>query len=410
MDDKEGDQALRTWGHIIKQTLVARTDLGYLIPIELYPNTELAKTAQQHFKQINNLYALTVQDEDFQAAVANYVLGVQNLLPDEAQFFYDFLNRFQKGKNANLIGKALESLESTPKAPYIYLDGAGVETMDGAKVGILNANLLFMPKYLTYYFGGVRSWEKRMRDIVKSLRRKNSDVIALQEIHDEESAFALFRTLKHQYPYFYLNIGVDNAVVDPEEISMNSGLFIASKHPIANPKFVRFQAEGRQKGIHKGFFYGTLIVNGKPFCYLISTHLNHDNETAARVREEEAQMIVSTIESLQKVLPLPALVVGDLNVSYGTQEWENSTLNQAFIDGYTSKKPTCTDYFNDLVWTPIKERSKVKARNYIYDYALVCRTHPMSIKSKVFPLYQIDKPTDALSDHQGIFSELKLPQ
>ena len=127
-----------------------------------------------------------------------------------------------------------------------------------------------------------------------------------------------------------------------------------------------------------------------------------------RVREEEAQMIVSTIETLQKAMPLPAIVVGDLNVSYGTQEWEDSTLNKAFVDGYTSKKPTCTDYFNDLVWTPIKERSQVKVVNYIYDYALMYRNHAVQIKSQVFPFYHLDKPTEALSDHQGIFSEIKV--
>ena len=32
LEEKEGAQALRVWGWIIKQTLVSRTDLGYLIP------------------------------------------------------------------------------------------------------------------------------------------------------------------------------------------------------------------------------------------------------------------------------------------------------------------------------------------------------------------------------------------
>lgn len=408
LNDKDGAQALRTWGHIIKQTLIARTDLGYLIPHELYQDTELAKTALQHYEQVNNLYSQAVKDEDFQNAIANYVLGVRDLLPDEAQFFYDFLSRFPTGKNVTLISQALESLSSTPKASYIYLEGTGSKEVGAEKVSILNANLLFMPGNLTYYFGGIRPWESRMRDLVKTLRKKNSDVVCLQEIHDEESAFALFRVLRRQYPYFYLNIGVDNAVMDPDEISMNSGLFVASKYPLSDPKFVRFQSDGRQKGIHKGFFYGTLSVNKKPYCYLISTHLNpHDNETAVRVREEEAQMIVEEIESLQKALPLAAVVVGDLNVSYGTNEWKSSTLSQAFIEGYSNKHPTCTDYFNDLVWTPVKLRSKVKNKDYIYDYALVYRVHPLSIESEVFPLYRLDEPADALSDHQGIFSQIK---
>ncbi|WP_420421907.1 endonuclease/exonuclease/phosphatase family protein [Simkania sp.] len=408
LEGKEGAQALRAWGENIKQTLVGRTDLGYLIPYELYPDTEFAKTSLQHYEQINNLYARTVKDEDFQNAIANYVLGVKDLLPDEAQFYYDFLSRFQGGANADLISKALDNLTSTPKAPYIYLEGTGAKKVEGAEISILNANLLFMPQDLTYYFGGVRHWKARILQIAKALKKKNSDIVCLQEIHDEESAFALFRALKRQYPYFYLNVGTDNAVIDPDEISMNSGLFVASKYPILEPRFIRFESEGRQKGIHKGFFYGTIVLNEKPFCYLISTHLNpHDNETAIRVREEEAQMIVQTIETLQKDLPLPAIVVGDLNVSYGTQEWKSSSLSRLFIDGYSKKHPTCTDYFNDLVWTPIKMRSKVKNKDYIYDYALMYHAFPIAIESEVFHLYRLDDPTGALSDHQGIFSQIK---
>lgn len=411
LEEKEGAQALRVWGWIIKQTLVSRTDLGYLIPYELYKETELAKTSLRHYEQINNLYSKVVKDEAFQNAIANYVLEVKNLLPDEAQFFYNFLNRFQSGVNGDLVSKALESLASTPKAPYCYLEGTGMKKEGAAEITILNANALFMPHNLTYYFGGIAPWETRVQRIAKVIKKKNCDIVCLQEIHDEESAFVLFRTLKRQYPYFYLNIGADNAVVDPDEISMDSGLFVASKYPILEPRFVRFESDGRQKGIHKGFFYGTLVLNEKPFCYLISTHLNpHDNETAIRVREEEAQMIVQTIETLQKDLPLPAIVVGDLNVVYGSQEWKNSILNRAFIDGYSNKHPTCTDYFNDLVWTPIRERSQVKNKDYIYDYALMYHAFPLVIESEVVPLYKLDEPTEALSDHQGIFSVIKVGQ
>jgi hypothetical protein len=237
LEEKEGAQALRIWGRIIKQTLVGRTDLGYLIPYELYKETELAKTSLHHYKQINNLYSEVVKDEGFQNVIANYVLSVKDLHPDEAQFFYDFLNRFQSGANADLVSTALDSLASIPKTPYCYLEGTGMKKIGGAEITILNANVLFMPHNLTYYFGGIRPWETRIQQIAKALKKKNSDIVCLQEIHDEESAFALFRVLKRQYPYFYLNIGADNAVVDPDEISMNSGLFVASKYPILEPTF-----------------------------------------------------------------------------------------------------------------------------------------------------------------------------
>jgi len=237
--------------------------------------------------------------------------------------------------------------------------------------------------------------------------KKNADVVCLQEVHDEESAYALFRKIKHIYPYFYINIGADVAVVNPNHIALNSGLFVASKYLINNPQFERFQVEGMQEGIHKGFFSGTLIVDNKPFCYLLSTHLNpFDNDEAKRIRENETKVIVAKIKALQQQAPLPAILVGDLNVNWGSAEWKRSLLNRAFTNAYQDKHPTCTDYFNDLVWTHPKQRDQVKKVNYIYDYALVFKTHLLNIESHMAPLYHLNKPTSALSDHQGIFSKI----
>jgi len=46
LNDNDGARAINLWGQNVKLTMISRTQLGYLIPVELYEGTELAQLAK----------------------------------------------------------------------------------------------------------------------------------------------------------------------------------------------------------------------------------------------------------------------------------------------------------------------------------------------------------------------------
>ena len=409
LENNEPGKAIRAWDKAAEFTIVSRTKFGYVIPSELHEEVMLVDLAKHYLRRTDTLFNQIVSEPSFKKSLCSFCLKSENLLPHEAHFFKSMLEKLQQKESSLLLEQAIHHVAQFQRAPFIFLKGRGKKREKGSMVTILSGNVLFMPDLFTYFFGGVSSWVQRVDALASLFIEKGADVICLQEVHDGESAYQLYDRLKNDYAYFHMNIGTDHAVLNSEELSLNSGLFIASKLPIEDPDFKKYDVEGMQKGIHKGYFYGVLQSKQTPLCYLISTHLNpFENEVATRVRETEAQEVVAKIKEMRTIYPLPSLLVGDLNINWGSQEWKNSILSQTFFDVYEEKAFTCTDTFNDLVWTIPKERDKVVKEGHICDYALVDRESSLKMRSTICPFYLLEKPTEALSDHQGIFTEITL--
>jgi len=389
LEKGDGGAAIKLWNQATTLTQVMRTQLGYLLPHALYPEMQIATISSQEYDRINAHFIKSVGNTEFKQKVEHfYDRFGKKLAPSETYFFTTLLGWEAKG------------------TPYTFLKGEAKEKRGVYPLTVMNANVLFMPDGYPYFFGGVAPWPDRIDALCALFKEKHPDILCLQEVHEEKSAAKLYEHLKNLYPYFYLDIGQKNVTTNPDALALNSGLFVASMYPLENPQFVPYTLEGRQEGINKGYFSAKVLVNRKPFCILYNTHLNpFDTPTAIKVREEEAQLL---IESMQGGA-LPILLVGDLNLSWGSEEWKHSSLKKEFINAYpTSAGPTCTDYFNDLVWSAPRERRFVVKENYIYDYALIYKENPLMIQSSQVPLYDLDKPSEALSDHQAIWSSLSI--
>lgn len=292
--------------------------------------------------------------------------------------------------------------------PFTYLEGQG---KIGAKKPFLttfNANFLFMPDDYTWFFGGCSRWDNRIDALCGVIFKENPDIVCLQEIHDVDSGYALYERLRGSYCHFYLNIGQGDYTRDPEMIMMNSGLFVASRYPIKDPSFIPFRQEGRQWQINKGFFHGTVMVGGEAFCQLYTSHLNpFDDETAQKVRWEQAQEIALSMKKLQTVDPAPAFLLGDLNVKKHSPEWNISPLSKEFTHHCTGNQNTCTDTLDAIVHARKDERDRVTKKEHLCDYALIYQDSSGAIESRVIPLYDLSDPAQAISDHQGIFSTMR---
>lgn len=292
--------------------------------------------------------------------------------------------------------------------PFTYLEGEGKEGEKKQFLTTFNANFLFMPDDYTWFFGGCSRWEKRVDELCGVIFRENPDIVCLQEIHDVDSGYGLYERLKGSYPHFYLNIGQGDYTKAPEKIMMNSGLFVASRYPIKDPSFVPFRQEGRQWQINKGFFHGTVMVGEEAFCQLYTSHLNpFDDETAQKVRWEQAEEIALSMKKMQTVDPMPGFLLGDLNVNKTSTEWAHSPLSKEFTHHCPGNQETCTDTLDHIVHSPLNAREGIPKEGHICDYALMYQGSTGTIVSRVVPLYDLSQPERALSDHQGIFSEIR---
>lgn len=312
----------------------------------------------------------------------------------------------KKGEAGACIGELMQiKLPQPPEArPFTFLKGDASEKQgDKARLTTFNANILFMPDDYTWFFGGVSNWEKRKDAVANIILNVDADVVSLQEEHVTEGAIALYERLKGTYAYFYINVGQADHTQDLQSIRMNSGLFVASKYPIEGMNFVPYLVEGRQEGINKGFLEGTVMISGEPFCQLYHTHLNpFENETAYRVRKEEAELLVDSMEKKD----LFSVALGDMNVNMGSKEWKNSPLSQKFICNYPpGEGATCTDTLGWIVERPQADRQGIEHEGHICDYALVyLKSSPVNIVSHQVKFYDLDVPEQAVSDHQGVFS------
>ncbi|MCB1110858.1 MAG: endonuclease/exonuclease/phosphatase family protein [Chlamydiia bacterium] len=389
---------------------VSSTEVSDLAICELKGSFEKIPYIKELLPKDLSAYTQEVRDQvTFLLHSGQWHHAMESLQVAKAKLGYLIPKYFpDKGGEAEACLNVLRSitLPSPPEAPaFTYLKGDAPEKGERSTITTLNANVLFMPDDYTWFFGGVRRFEERVDEVAAILLQENADVISLQEVHSIDAAYALYERLKGQYAHFYFNIGPDDLTQDLDAIQMNSGLFVASRDPIAHPRFIPFTMEGRQVGINKGFFEGTLMVGGKPFGQLYHTHLNpFETPVAQRVRKEEAEMIVASMEHF----PLFSVLLGDLNVNEGSKEWLDSPLSQKFIHNYPpGEGPTCTDTLGSIVETPREDRKGFEPEGHVCDYALLFpKASEVTITSRQVKFYDLEDPERAASDHQGVFSTI----
>lgn len=153
-------------------------------------------------------------------------------------------------------------------------------------------------------FGGVFNISRRIKDIIKDLKKDPCDILLFQEAHSIRVINELYRNLKEEYPYFYVNIGARTLL--PLSLEQNSGLFIASKHEIKNIEFFSFDKKcfplkllngnGSQSFVNKGFCKFTLKNSNT--C-IINTHLPPSSNHIKNIKKK-LKKILSTSNYKQK--------------------------------------------------------------------------------------------------------------
>ncbi len=293
------------------------------------------------------------------------------------------------------------------KKPFTYRVGNAQEKhlKENEKISVFTCNVCFVAGGFSLPFGGVKLWHDRIDDVVGKIKSSTSDVVCLQEVNDVEACYSLYEKLKDEYAYFCFNIG-------PEILSQNSGIFVASKYPIQDAKFTPFDTGiGLQKAVNKGFFDFNISSEDRVIARIVATHLPPSKDDQNPTKEEKIQRenaLNLIVQDLEKEKSYPSILVGDMNLVWGSDEYRNSAFPRDFVDPYNDKRSqteekdsTCaTDYLIDYEW-----KGKIeKPCPAIVDYALLYNKDDdtYSVNSSLCPMFDYTKPEEALSDHQAL--------
>jgi endonuclease/exonuclease/phosphatase family metal-dependent hydrolase len=307
-----------------------------------------------------------------------------------------------------LPGIGIKSFASAiQKHPYLSLkqDIPGKILPKDSTFSLLSWNICGVTAGYSISDGGVLPWSYRLERIVQSIVDANADVNCLYEVFDIQTAVVIADKLKEKgYKHCYYNIG-------PKAVGVSSGMLIASKYETAQPEFTQFPEEtlvGRTKYAAKGVFAFDLQSQGKSFARVHATHLQQSEEPAFPTQEEiegrKKQMEI-IVDKIQKIKDKCIIVTGDLNLDdqeYQQSFWQKSfQIDQSFKD---NKKTWGGDGFcAQMVGKKISGPLNL-------DHTITLNGTAYAIKTTLLPtgFEGTSFKEEALSDHEGIFSQITL--
>jgi len=281
---------------------------------------------------------------------------------------------------------------------YIHLKGNSKEKESSDKEFTFSQmNCCLTPGGFAKMFGGLDlSDDQRLEKIIAMIHENNPDLFCGQEVSDIKQAYALYNALSSEYSDFILGAGMT-----PFILQNNSGLFVASKEPILNPKFHDFSdIEGTESMVNKGYLsFSNSIGN------FINTHLSPSsddlNPTDAEIntREIEAQRLCLESEKKSSSNNKPTYVMGDFNINRNSPEYHNNSLFTKGEDQYKNRQGVTaeTDYLKKRNW---HHEENAKSDGLFLDYVIAFYKNLQNrINTHICPTFNIEHPEQAISDH-----------
>jgi endonuclease/exonuclease/phosphatase family metal-dependent hydrolase len=269
------------------------------------------------------------------------------------------------------------------------------------EVKILTWNVYMLPKPIKF-----SKQSERVPIIAKELLKSDYDVIFLQEAFQTSFRKNVSKMLLPKYPHQnYLRKSRKLLAI------MNSGLYVASKHP-----FKVLGHEYFNKCTHadcfasKGVLLVELTTTGDKKVQIAMTHMQaHRDPKAIRIRRDQLDEIKGLLKKFYKP-GVPQLLVGDLNID-GNRDVE-------FPDALASIEMTSTPLEGDLTDTSginaecLKKESRTPKMKWL-DHVWIKRNGSNSevVQKKVKPFIAYIKSSKkecSLSDHYAVEAILKL--
>lgn len=273
---------------------------------------------------------------------------------------------------------------------YTYWRGNGAEKPDDQNIKCMTLNACMFWGGLPLLFGGVRPAGERIEALAQLIQEQDPDILFLQETSFPASC-ELFEKLKDQYAHCFTRIG-------PNPFGMGAELVVFSKVPMQNVEFYQYPYE---KGMLRGaFFFET------PSYTFVNTHLAADENSEERRRQFD--LLTQRIEEKKKESDRNFFILGDLNIdSYASdEEYQNTIGKHPYFDP-RKELHQGTESTTNAMTNQVRGKEVYSNLSEMIDYALLYGSPgEFELRSDFVKTYSIEKPEEALSDHQGLILEI----
>jgi exonuclease III len=250
-----------------------------------------------------------------------------------------------------------------------------------------------------------RTNKARLKKLTKELLRLKPDIICLQEIIKAKTAKRLAKTFT-QFGY--------QVFCQPKKIFNHGGLWCAVKLPVLDFIFIPFKKQGSrlslqlaERIIKKGFQRLALKTKDDNVLILFNTHLasifKQQSKKQLKTRLGHVQQLINIISSDKNL----TILSGDCNFTPHDPEHHLMEKSTGLVDPmeivyYPTVSPQNTNRKKSLIWPKYSLR---------HDYTWISKglssyLHQQKI---IFDQpYPIKKKLIHLSDHYGIWTELRM--
>ncbi len=420
---KEGDYdlAYQTWSDLLFGYFSFQLELSRTLNLSLKDTVK--SSTQSQMERLGELFKKKIQDPALFATFLSNAKALEKLTPQQRLFTELILKERLESHKSPEITTALDKLSTAKKASFTYAVGEmpPLKVEAASKLKVLTANIICFPGTLPYTYGGISPWKERIDQLVAMIQKTEAHIVCLQEVWDPEAMRALVEGLKMNYAEFAYDAGDPAGTLDPNRMGYNSGLFLATQLPLEDLDFYRFPRSVPQ-GSNRGVIMATCRV-AKERIAILNTHLQHGSTLEQReIRQEQLLLCYAR---LQEIVSRTfsgkswGFLAGDLNIDAFLPEFTESGLPKLFSIPYTTplstllarktEKATCTNYFNDLILTAPDKRSEIPLSYELLDYCVQpTLAEKVDSTQELIPLYSIDAPTEALSDHQALLTTFTL--
>lgn len=420
-DKKDFPAAFATWNDFYRSFIVAKIQLE--ISAQIASTAETKRKAKESALSLEHIFIKLAKDSK-KIRKQFITMGkkhAEELSPLQREITFNLLSRYLVQASQISSGEvdemllALEKLSPLKRYSFAtYQSEAPVKTLeDSAK--IVTINTLCFPEMLSCYFGGMRPWQERIESIAEKISATEAEIVCLQEVWDYRAADALIDELEEEYAYFYYDIGNANYILDPSSLKVNSGLFVASKYPISSEKFVPFNIPGQHPRLRRGMFFFAVGEIGENSFGMINTHL----ESGKGIRQSaiRRQSLLQVDQLFEEFLAkqkkeIPLFLTGDLNIDSLSPEYISANIEKRYANFFKTQSATdpytCTDFFEQLVFSSKKGEENVRPNFAAYDYFIARKNTASCVKieSQKLPMFDWKKPMEALSDHHGLVNKI----
>lgn len=404
------EQAFSEWLNLSTDYLALDIQLNQTVLLS--PREDVKNYANSKKTELTTFLSTELQTrKDLLSAWIQNGMAADRLTPQQRYLTKRILNSYPENPD---IQAALAQLSRYPEHNFTTLEfPSKKEPVDQLKV--FTANILCFPANLNYYFGGLSPWKDRIEKLVKVFKESKAHILSLEEVWDPAVMKILVERLKGDYSFFVFDAGDEYTTTDPNMMGFSSGLFVASKIPFDSVLFTPFaRVIPPRHGVRRGALLTKYTINGQEVS-MVSTHMQHGIDlTAQEIRKEQ---LLHCYDILQKTIKEGKInkpwgfLAGDINICALTEEFDRSGMQSLFsipylknIERITAENETGTDYFNDLIFAAPDKRKDVVPFNEILDYCIAPADLKKSSNCTRIPLHSLDKPKEALSDHQALIT------